>query len=65
MPTEDKIKDASTKPRSSSTSTGSSYASSNEDGKTGFRPLADLKGYKWHAEMGKSQQRGVLEKDWA
>jgi len=39
MPTEDEIKDATTKPRSSSTST----ASSNDDEKRGVLPLADLK----------------------
>ena len=44
MPAEDKIKDVSTKATSSSASAASSLASSNQDGKMGFRPLADLKG---------------------
>lgn len=43
MPTEDEIKDATTKRKSSSTSTASSSASSNDADKTAFLPLADLK----------------------
>ena len=43
MPTEDEIKDATTKPRSSNTSTASTFASRNDAEKKGFLPLADLK----------------------
>ncbi|KAF6226554.1 hypothetical protein HO133_009420 [Letharia lupina] len=43
MPTEDEIKDATTKSRSSSTTTASSYASSNDDEKKGVLPRADVK----------------------
>ncbi|CAF9911039.1 MAG: hypothetical protein ALECFALPRED_007058 [Alectoria fallacina] len=43
MPTEDEIKDATTKRRSSSTSTASSFASTNDPDNKGFLPLADLK----------------------
>lgn len=43
IPTEDEIKDATTKRKSSSTSTASSSASSNDADKTAFLPLADLK----------------------
>ena len=43
MPTEDEVKDATTIPKSSSTSTASSSASITDGDKTGFLPLADLK----------------------
>ena len=60
MPAEGKIKDVSTKPTSSSTSAASSYTCSNQDAKTAFRPLADLREWKWQADMGKSR---ILERD--
>ena len=43
MPTEGEIKDATTKRRSSSTSTASSFASSNDGEKRVLLPLADVK----------------------
>lgn len=43
MPTEDEIKDATTKPRSSSTSTTSSFALSNDSENGDFIPPANMK----------------------
>ena len=58
MPTEDEIKDAATKSRSSSTSTASSFSLSNDGEKNGFLLLQDSENSNRDANVDGSKRSG-------